>query len=163
MSEAQQSARRHSVVVSIGSVRVGGDYPVVVQSMTNTDTADINASVAQVAALAQAGSELVRLTVDRDEAAKAIPHIRDRLEAQGIFVPLIGDFHYIGHKLLKDNPACAEALSKYRINPGNVGFKEKKDKQFSSMIETALKFDRPVRIGVNWGSMDQEVVAALVL
>lgn len=162
MSDVQQSARRHSVVVGIGPVRVGGDYPVIVQSMTNTDTADINASVTQVAALAQAGSELVRLTVDRDEAAKAIPHIREKLEARGIYVPLIGDFHYIGHKLLKDNPACAEALSKYRINPGNVGFKAKKDKQFSSMIETALKFDRPVRIGVNWGSMDQELVAALM-
>jgi len=130
--------------------------------MTNTDTADINASVAQVVALARAGSELVRLTVDRDEAAKAIPHIRDKLEAMGISVPLIGDFHYIGHKLLKENPACAEALSKYRINPGNVGFKAKKDKQFSSMIETALKFGRPVRIGVNWGSLDQELVAALM-
>jgi (E)-4-hydroxy-3-methylbut-2-enyl-diphosphate synthase len=130
--------------------------------MTNTDTADINASVAQVVALARAGSELVRLTVDRDEAAKAIPHIRDKLESMGISVPLIGDFHYIGHKLLKENPACAEALSKYRINPGNVGFKAKKDKQFSSMIETALKFGRPVRIGVNWGSLDQELVAALM-
>ena len=162
MSNVQQSARRHSVAVDIGPVRVGGDAPVVVQSMTNTDTADIDASVAQIAALAQAGSELVRLTVDKDEAAKAIPHIRDKLEAQGVWVPLIGDFHYIGHKLLKDNPACAEALSKYRINPGNVGFKAKKDKQFSSMIETALEVDRPVRIGVNWGSMDQELVATLM-
>ncbi len=162
MSDVQQSARRNSVVVDIGPIRVGGYHPVVVQSMTNTDTADINASVAQVAALARAGSELVRLTVDRDEAAKAIPHIRDKLEAMGISVPLIGDFHYIGHKLLKENPACAEALSKYRINPGNVGFKAKKDKQFSSMIETALKFGRPVRIGVNWGSLDQELVAALM-
>jgi (E)-4-hydroxy-3-methylbut-2-enyl-diphosphate synthase len=130
--------------------------------MTNTDTADIDASVAQVVALARTGSEMVRLTVDRDEAAKAIPHIRDKLEAQGISVPLIGDFHYIGHKLLKDNPACAEALSKYRINPGNVGFKAKKDRQFSSMIETALEVGRPVRIGVNWGSMDQELVAVLM-
>jgi (E)-4-hydroxy-3-methylbut-2-enyl-diphosphate synthase len=162
VSNVQQSARRHSVAVDIGPVRVGGDAPVVVQSMTNTDTADIDASVAQIAALAQAGSELVRLTVDKDEAAKAIPHIRDKLEAQGVWVPLIGDFHYIGHKLLKDNPACAEALSKYRINPGNVGFKAKKDKQFSSMIETALEVDRPVRIGVNWGSMDQELVASLM-
>ena len=162
MSDVQQSARRNSVVVDIGPIRVGGYHPVVVQSMTNTDTADINASVAQVVALARAGSELVRLTVDRDEAAKAIPHIRDKLEAMGISVPLIGDFHYIGHKLLKENPACAEALSKYRINPGNVGFKAKKDKQFSSMIETALKFGRPVRIGVNWGSLDQELVAALM-
>ena len=162
MSNVKQSARRHSVAVDIGPVRVGGVAPIVVQSMTNTDTADINASVAQVAALARAGSELVRLTVDKDEAAKAIPHIRDKLEAQGISVPLIGDFHYIGHKLLEDNPACAEALSKYRINPGNVGFKAKKDRQFSSMIDTALEVDRPVRIGVNWGSMDQELVAALM-
>ena len=162
MSNVRQSARRHSVAVDIGLVRVGGGAPVVVQSMTNTDTADIDASVAQVVALARTGSELVRLTVDKDEAAKAIPHIRDKLEAQGVWVPLIGDFHYIGHKLLKDNPACAEALSKYRINPGNVGFKAKKDKQFSSMIETALEVDRPVRIGVNWGSMDQELVASLM-
>ncbi len=162
MFDVPQSARRKSVAVDIGPVRVGGNQPIVVQSMTNTDTADINSSVAQVAALAKAGSELVRLTVDRDEAAKAIPHIRDKLEAMGISVPLVGDFHYIGHKLLKDNPACAEALSKYRINPGNVGFKEKKDKQFSTMIETALKFDRPVRIGVNWGSLDQELVASLM-
>jgi (E)-4-hydroxy-3-methylbut-2-enyl-diphosphate synthase len=162
VSNVRQSARRHSVAVDIGLVRVGGGAPVVVQSMTNTDTADIDASVAQVVALARTGSEMVRLTVDRDEAAKAIPHIRDKLEAQGVSVPLIGDFHYIGHKLLKDNPACAEALSKYRINPGNVGFKAKKDRQFSSMIETALEVGRPVRIGVNWGSMDQELVAVLM-
>jgi (E)-4-hydroxy-3-methylbut-2-enyl-diphosphate synthase len=162
VSNVQQSARRHSIAVDIGPVRVGGNAPVVVQSMTNTDTADIDASVAQIASLARAGSELVRLTVDKDEAAKAIPHIRDKLEAQGVSVPLVGDFHYIGHKLLEDNPACAEALSKYRINPGNVGFKAKKDRQFSSMIETALEVDRPVRIGVNWGSMDQELVAALM-
>jgi (E)-4-hydroxy-3-methylbut-2-enyl-diphosphate synthase len=162
VSNVRQSARRFSVAVDIGLVRVGGGAPVVVQSMTNTDTADIDASVAQVVALARTGSEMVRLTVDRDEAAKAIPHIRDKLEAQGISVPLIGDFHYIGHKLLKDNPACAEALSKYRINPGNVGFKAKKDRQFSSMIETALEVGRPVRIGVNWGSMDQELVAVLM-
>ncbi len=162
MFDVQHSARRNSVAVDIGSIRVGGNQPVVVQSMTNTDTADVSSSVAQVAALARAGSELVRLTVDRDEAAKAIPHIRDKLEAMGISVPLIGDFHYIGHKLLKDNPACARALSKYRINPGNVGFKAKRDKQFSSMIETALEFDRPVRIGVNWGSLDQELLASLM-
>ena len=162
MFEVQQSARRDSVAVDIGPVRVGGRQPVVIQSMTNTDTADVGSSVAQVAALARAGSELVRLTVDRDEAAKAIPHIRDKLEAMGISIPLIGDFHYIGHKLLKDNPACARALSKYRINPGNVGFKAKRDKQFSSMIETALEFDRPVRIGVNWGSLDQELLASLM-
>ena len=162
MSNVLYPARRTSVPVNIGSVRVGGDAPIVVQSMTNTDTADIEASVAQVAALARAGSELVRLTVDRNEAAKAIPHIRDGLEALGIAVPLIGDFHYIGHTLLDDNPDCAQALDKYRINPGNVGFKQKKDGQFSSMIETALKYDKPVRIGVNWGSLDQELVVALM-
>jgi (E)-4-hydroxy-3-methylbut-2-enyl-diphosphate synthase len=162
VSNVLYPARRTSVPVNIGSVRVGGDAPIVVQSMTNTDTADIEASVAQVAALARAGSELVRLTVDRNEAAKAIPHIRDGLEALGIAVPLIGDFHYIGHTLLDDNPDCAQALDKYRINPGNVGFKQKKDGQFSSMIETALKYDKPVRIGVNWGSLDQELVVALM-
>ncbi len=162
MSNAQHPVRRTSVPVDIGPVRVGGAAPIVVQSMTNTDTADIESSVTQVASLVRAGSELVRLTVDRDEAAKAIPHIRDKLEAKGVYVPLIGDFHYIGHKLLDDNPACAEALAKYRINPGNVGFKGKKDSQFSSMIDTALKYDRPVRIGVNWGSLDQELVVALM-
>ena len=162
MFNALHSARRTSVPVDIGPVRVGGHSPIVVQSMTNTDTADIDGSVSQVAALARAGSELVRLTVDRDEAAKAIPYIREKLDAQGVSVPLIGDFHYIGHTLLKDNPACAQALSKYRINPGNVGFKAKKDSQFSSMIETALKYDRPVRIGVNWGSLDQELVVSLM-
>ena len=162
MFNALHSARRTSVPVDIGPVRVGGHAPIVVQSMTNTDTADIDGSVSQVAALARAGSELVRLTVDRDEAAKAIPYIREKLDAQGVSVPLIGDFHYIGHTLLKDNPACAQALSKYRINPGNVGFKAKKDSQFSSMIETALKYDRPVRIGVNWGSLDQELVVSLM-
>jgi (E)-4-hydroxy-3-methylbut-2-enyl-diphosphate synthase len=130
--------------------------------MNNTDNADIDITVEQVSALAAAGSELVRITVDRDESAKAVPHIRDKLDAQGVFVPLIGDFHYIGHKLLNENPACAEALAKYRINPGNVGFKGKKDSQFSSMIETALTYDRPVRIGVNWGSLDQDLVVAMM-
>ena len=162
MSNALHPARRTSVPVDIGPVKVGGDAPIVVQSMTNTDTADVEASVAQVAELARAGSELVRLTVDRDEAAKAIPRIRERLEALGVSVPLIGDFHYIGHKLLDENPACAQALDKYRINPGNVGFKNKRDGQFSSMIDTALKYDKPVRIGVNWGSLDQELVVALM-
>ena len=118
--------------------------------MTNTDTADVAATVEQVTALARAGSELVRITVDRDELARAVPHIRDALEARGIDVPLIGDFHYIGHKLLTEHPACAEALAKYRINPGNVGFRERRDRQFSTMIEVALKYGRPVRIGVNW-------------
>ena len=144
--------RHQTIAVSVGSVQVGGGAPVVVQSMTNTDTADIAATVKQVADLARAGSELVRITVDRDEAAKAVPHIRDQLRKRGVDVPLIGDFHYIGHKLLGENPDCAEALDKYRINPGNVGFKDKKDKQFGAIIDMAMKHDKPVRIGVNWGS-----------
>ncbi|WP_436643931.1 flavodoxin-dependent (E)-4-hydroxy-3-methylbut-2-enyl-diphosphate synthase [Microbaculum sp. FT89] len=160
-------APRHKTVgVLVGQadygVFVGGDHPVVVQSMTNTDTADIDGTVAQVAALARAGSELVRITVDRDEAAAAVPHIRDALLARGVTVPLVGDFHYIGHKLLAEHPACAEALDKYRINPGNVGFREKRDRQFSAMIETALKYGKPVRIGVNWGSLDQELLTRLM-
>ncbi len=154
--------RRQSVGVQIGSVTVGGGAPVVVQSMTNTDTADIEATVAQVAALARSGSELVRITVDRDESAAAVPHIRDRLMLKNIDVPLIGDFHYIGHKLLTDHPACAEALAKYRINPGNVGFRAKRDTQFSQIIDIALKNDKPVRIGVNWGSLDQELLTHLM-
>ena len=154
--------RRKSVGVDVGGVRVGGGAPVVVQSMTNTDTADIEATVAQVAALARTGSELVRITVDREESAAAVPHIRDRLRARGLAVPLIGDFHYIGHKLLSDHPAAAEALDKYRINPGNVGFKDKRDRQFSQMIEIALRHAKPVRIGVNWGSLDQELLTRLM-
>ena len=154
--------RRSSVAVAVGGVAIGGGRPVVVQSMTNTDTADVEATANQAAALARAGSELVRITVDRDEAAKAVPRIRDALDKRACDVPLVGDFHYIGHKLLTDNPACAEALAKYRINPGNVGFKEKRDRQFSTMIEVALKYDRPVRIGVNWGSLDQELVTRLM-
>jgi (E)-4-hydroxy-3-methylbut-2-enyl-diphosphate synthase len=130
--------------------------------MTNTDTADVEATTRQVAALARAGSELVRITVDRDEAAAAVPHIRDRLAAMNVRVPLIGDFHYIGHKLLADFPACAEALDKYRINPGNVGFREKKDRQFGAIIETALRYGKPVRIGVNWGSLDQALLTHLM-
>ena len=157
-----RAARRVSTPVMVGTVRVGGPAPIVVQSMTNTDTADIEKTVEQVAALARAGSELVRITVDRDEAAKAVPHIRDQLAKRGVDVPLIGDFHYIGHTLLKNNPACAEALAKYRINPGNVGFKAKRDKQFSDIIEIALKHDKPVRIGVNWGSLDQELLTHLM-
>jgi (E)-4-hydroxy-3-methylbut-2-enyl-diphosphate synthase len=156
------AARRKSIPVRIGPITVGGAAPIVVQSMTNTDTADIPATVEQVAALARAGSELVRITVDRDESARAVPHIRDALDARGLDVPLIGDFHYIGHKLLTENPACAEALAKYRINPGNVGFREKRDRQFSTMIEVALNYDRPVRIGVNWGSLDQELVVRMM-
>jgi (E)-4-hydroxy-3-methylbut-2-enyl-diphosphate synthase len=158
----QIAARRRSVAVDVGGVIVGGDAPIVVQSMTNTDTADIAGTAAQIAALHRAGSELVRITVDRDEAAKAVPHIRDALTRQGVTVPIVGDFHYIGHKLLAENPACAEALDKYRINPGNVGFKDKKDRQFSSIIELALKHNKPVRIGVNWGSLDQELLTHLM-
>lgn len=154
--------RRQSVPVDVGGVLVGGGAPVVVQSMTNTDTADIAATVTQVAALARAGSELVRITVDRDEAAKAVPHIREQLLKRGVRVPLVGDFHYIGHKLLAENPACAEALDKYRINPGNVGFKDKKDRQFAEIIEIALRHGKPVRIGVNWGSLDQDLLTRLM-
>ncbi len=157
-----EPTRRQSVAVDVGGVSVGGQAPIVVQSMTNTDTADIQATVKQVAALALAGSELVRITVDRDEAAKAVPHIRDALHAKGVTVPLVGDFHYIGHKLLEENPACAEALDKYRINPGNVGFKKKKDSQFGAIIEKALAYNKPVRIGVNWGSLDQELLTHLM-
>jgi (E)-4-hydroxy-3-methylbut-2-enyl-diphosphate synthase len=146
----------------VGNVAVGGGAPIVVQSMTNTDTADVAGTVAQVAALARAGSELVRITVDRDEAAAAVPHIRDALRKRGITTPLIGDFHYIGHKLLADYPACAEALDKYRINPGNVGFKNKRDSQFTDIIEIALKNNKPVRIGANWGSLDQELLTKLM-
>ncbi len=156
------SARRTSIGVPVGGVTVGGGHPVVVQSMTNTDTADIQSTVDQVAALARAGSELVRITVDRDEAAKAVPHIKEQLLKRGCTVPLIGDFHYIGHKLLAENPDCAKALDKYRINPGNVGFKDKRDRQFSSIIEMALLHGKPVRIGVNWGSLDQELLTHLM-
>ncbi|WP_164778472.1 flavodoxin-dependent (E)-4-hydroxy-3-methylbut-2-enyl-diphosphate synthase [Mesorhizobium sp. M7A.F.Ca.US.006.01.1.1] len=154
--------RRTSVGVDVGSVVVGGGAPVVVQSMTNTDTADIDQTVAQVAALHRAGSEIVRITVDRDESAAAVPRIHERLQRLGINVPLVGDFHYIGHKLLADHPACAEALAKYRINPGNVGFKDKKDRQFADIVEMAIRHDKPVRIGVNWGSLDQELLTRLM-
>jgi (E)-4-hydroxy-3-methylbut-2-enyl-diphosphate synthase len=162
MIEAVQQQRRVSVAVDVGGVTVGGGAPVVVQSMTNTDTADIAGTTAQVAALARAGSEIVRITVDRDEAAAAVPHIKERLLKQGVTAPLVGDFHYIGHKLLADHPACAEALDKYRINPGNVGFKDKKDRQFSAIVETAIKHGKPVRIGANWGSLDQELLTHLM-
>jgi (E)-4-hydroxy-3-methylbut-2-enyl-diphosphate synthase len=130
--------------------------------MTNTDTADVDATVAQVAALAQAGSEIVRITVDRNEAAAAVPRIRERLDRLGVTVPLVGDFHYIGHQLLADHPACAEALDKYRINPGNVGFKEKKDRQFGAIVEQAIRHGKAVRIGANWGSLDQELLTHLM-
>jgi (E)-4-hydroxy-3-methylbut-2-enyl-diphosphate synthase len=154
--------RRASIPVDVGGVVIGGDAPIVVQSMTNTDTADVEATARQAAALARAGSEIVRITVDRDEAAKAVPHIRDRLIAMGTPVPLVGDFHYNGHTLLADNPACAAALDKLRINPGNVGFKAKRDRQFSAIIDEALKHGKPVRIGVNWGSLDQELLTRLM-
>ena len=159
-------ARKPRVAVRIGegpgAVMVGGGAPIAVQSMTNTDTADIESTARQVAALHRAGSEFVRITVDRDEAAAAVPHIRDRLLAKGLNVPLVGDFHYIGHKLLADHPACAEALDKYRINPGNVGFKNKRDTQFASIVEAAIRYGKAVRIGANWGSLDQELLTALM-
>ncbi|HUI21911.1 MAG TPA: flavodoxin-dependent (E)-4-hydroxy-3-methylbut-2-enyl-diphosphate synthase [Methylocella sp.] len=158
--------RRRSVGVRVGTgnaaIMIGGGAPIAVQSMTNTDTADVAATVTQVAALARAGSELVRITVDRNEAAAAVPHIRDELAKAGCHVPLIGDFHYIGHKLLADHPACAEALDKYRINPGNVGFKDKRDSQFSLIVEMAIKYGKAVRIGANWGSLDQELLTSLM-
>src|SRR5665213_60819 len=163
MMEFSGPAPRHQTVgVHVGKVTVGGGAPVVVQSMTNTDTADIGGTARQVAALARAGSEIVRITVDRDEAAAAVPHIKDRLLKMQVDVPIVGDFHYIGHKLLTDHPACAEALDKYRINPGNVGFREKRDVQFSTLIEFALKYNKPVRIGVNWGSLDEELLTKLM-
>ncbi len=162
MSGTSTQARHRTVPVDVGGVLVGGSAPIVVQSMTNTDTADVAGTVAQVAALARAGSELVRITVDRDEAAAAVPHIKERLLKMGLNVPIVGDFHYIGHKLLADHPACAEALDKYRINPGNVGFKDKKDKQFSSIVEMAIRYGKPVRIGANWGSLDQELLTTLM-
>jgi (E)-4-hydroxy-3-methylbut-2-enyl-diphosphate synthase len=163
VDEAAGPAQRHrTVAVAVGSVVMGGGAPIVVQSMTNTDTADVQATAAQVAALARAGSEIVRITVDRDEAAGAVPHIRERLERMGVAVPLVGDFHYIGHKLLADHPACAEALDKYRINPGNVGFKEKKDRQFGAIVEMAVRHGKAVRIGANWGSLDQELLTHLM-
>src|SRR5712672_1104484 len=162
MIEAGPQERRSSVAVDVGGVTVGGGAPVVVQSMTNTDTADAAGTAAQVAALARAGSEIVRITVDRDEAAAAVPHIKERLLKLGINVPLVGDFHYIGHKLLAEHPACAEALDKYRINPGNVGFKAKRDTQFTDIVEMALKYNKTVRIGANWGSLDQELLTKLM-
>lgn len=154
--------RRNSVAVRVGNVTVGGSAPIVVQSMTDTDTADIDSTVKQVIALYRAGSELVRITIDRDESAAAVPHICERLEKLGFQIPLIGDFHYIGHRLLTEYPTCAGMLAKYRVNPGNVGFKEKRNKQFSDIIETAIYYNKPVRIGVNWGSLDQELLAKLM-
>jgi (E)-4-hydroxy-3-methylbut-2-enyl-diphosphate synthase len=154
--------RRKSVQVSIGPVHVGGAAPIVVQSMTNTDTADIEGTAQQVKSLARTGSELVRITVNSAEAAAAVPHIRNRLDQLGVAVPLIGDFHFNGHKLLREHPGCAEALAKYRINPGNVGRGSKRDPQFAEMIETACRYGKPVRIGVNWGSLDQDLLTRLM-
>jgi (E)-4-hydroxy-3-methylbut-2-enyl-diphosphate synthase len=153
---------RHSVAVRVGTISVGGDAPVVVQSMTNTDTADITATTQQVMELARAGSELVRITVNSDEAARAVPFIHENLLQHGENIPLIGDFHFNGHKLLANHPACAQALAKYRINPGNVGRGRKRDEQFAAMIETACRHDKPVRIGVNWGSLDKTLVARIM-
>ena len=163
MTQSAAPSERHTTIpVRVGHVKVGGGAPIVVQSMTNTDTADVDGTVQQVAALHRTGSEIVRITVDRDEAAAAVPHIKDKLLKMGVNVPLVGDFHYIGHKLLAAHPACAEALDKYRINPGNVGFGNKKDTQFSAIVETAIKHDKPVRIGANWGSLDQELLTTLM-
>ncbi len=154
--------RRPSLAVRVGATVIGGGHPIVVQSMTNTDTADAEATAQQVKSLARAGSELVRVTVNTDEAAAAVPHVRDRLAQMGVTVPLIGDFHFNGHKLLREYPACAEALAKYRINPGNVGRGSKRDPQFAEMIETACRHDKPVRIGVNWGSLDQDLLTRMM-
>ncbi|MCX7298420.1 MAG: flavodoxin-dependent (E)-4-hydroxy-3-methylbut-2-enyl-diphosphate synthase [Hyphomicrobiales bacterium] len=154
--------RHKTVAVDVGGVMVGGGAPIVVQSMTNTDTADAEGTARQVAALARAGSELVRITVDRPEAADAVPRIKERLAQMNVKVPIVGDFHYNGHTLLTDFPACAEALDKYRINPGNVGFKNKRDPQFTQIVEMAIRHNKPVRIGVNWGSLDQELLTKLM-
>jgi len=163
MSASTPPITRHTTcAVTIDAVTVGGNAPVIVQSMTNTDTANIDDTVQQVTQLAQAGSELVRITVNSDEAARAVPSIREKLDAKGVNTPLIGDFHFNGHKLLANNPACAEALGKYRINPGNVGRGKKRDEQFAAMIETACRYEKPVRIGVNWGSLDQELVVRMM-
>src|SRR6202166_3919623 len=156
------SARRKSSAVRVGNVTIGGSAPIVVQSMTNTDTADIEGTVAQIKALARAGSEIVRVTVNNDESAAAVPQIRERLDAQGINTPLVGDFHFNGHKLLKAHPACAQALAKLRINPGNVGRGSKRDPQFAEMIETACKYDKAERIGVNWGSLDKDLLTRMM-
>ena len=162
MSEAAAQARRPARAVAVGKTIIGGSAPIVVQSMTNTDTADVAATTKQVAELWRAGSELVRVTVNNPESAAAVPRIRDKLAMMGIEVPIIGDFHYNGHQLLAAEPACAEALAKYRINPGNVGFGKKKDAQFGAIVETAVRYGKPVRIGVNWGSLDQALAAQLM-
>ena len=162
MVALSERTRHRTHAVRVGGVTIGGGAPVVVQSMTNTDTADIAGTTGQVIELARAGSEIVRLTVNNDAAAKAVPAIRERLDLLGHNVPLVGDFHYNGHRLLEDYPEMAQALAKFRINPGNVGFGEKRDRQFEMMVEAALRFDRPVRIGVNWGSLDQDLATRLM-
>ena len=162
LEQVERVKRRGSVGVKVGSVLIGGDQPIVVQSMTNTDTADVAATARQIQQLAAAGSELVRITVNTEEAAKQVAPIRDKLEAMGCHVPIIGDFHYNGHLLLGKYPDCAEALAKYRINPGNVGFGRKKDDQFATMIEKAIEYEKPVRIGVNWGSLDQALATRMM-
>ena len=154
--------RHHTIAVKVGSVTIGGNNPIIVQSMTNTDTADVDATTKQVQELAIAGSELVRITVNTSEAAAKVATIREKLDGLGCYVPLVGDFHYNGHKLLIDYPECAQALDKYRINPGNVGFGKKKDNQFAIMIEQAIKYDKPIRIGVNWGSLDQDLLTKMM-
>ena len=163
MSNLRAPVPRHpTVTVKVDHVTLGGHAPIVVQSMTNTDTADIDATVQQVLQLARAGSELVRITVNTEEAARAVPYIREQLDKRGCAAPLIGDFHFNGHKLLSHYPACAQALAKYRINPGNVGRGKKKDEQYATMIDIACRYDKPVRIGVNWGSLDQALVVKLM-
>ncbi len=162
MSYSAIESRHKTIGVRVGAVTVGGGAPIVVQSMTNTDTADAEATARQCAELARAGSELVRITVDRAESAAAVPAIVEKLAKMNVNVPLVGDFHYNGHLLLAQYPDCAQALAKYRINPGNVGFKEKKDRNFATMIEVAIKYDKPIRIGVNWGSLDQAMLASLM-
>jgi (E)-4-hydroxy-3-methylbut-2-enyl-diphosphate synthase len=157
-----QRQRHRTHEVQVGKVAIGGDAPIVVQSMTNTDTGDVAATTRQVIELARAGSEIVRVTVNNDEAARAVPLIRERLDLLGHDVPLVGDFHYNGHRLLAEHPELGRALAKFRINPGNVGFADKRDTQFEMMVEAALRFDRPVRIGVNWGSLDQDLAARLM-
>jgi (E)-4-hydroxy-3-methylbut-2-enyl-diphosphate synthase len=159
---AQPAGRRETPSVRIGGVAVGSNHPIVVQSMTNTDTADAKATAQQVAELARAGSELVRITVNTLEAAQAVPQIQRRLDMMSCEVPLIGDFHYNGHQLLQQVPECAAILAKYRINPGNVGFGRKRDEQFATIIQLALEYDKPVRIGVNWGSLDARLLARLM-
>ncbi|PJC02743.1 MAG: 4-hydroxy-3-methylbut-2-en-1-yl diphosphate synthase, partial [Gallionellales bacterium CG_4_9_14_0_8_um_filter_59_50] len=158
----QHPARRKTQKVRVGDIVIGGGAPIVVQSMTNTDTEDVTTTTRQVHELAQAGSELVRITVNTSAAAEAVPHIRRRLDALGCTVPLIGDFHYNGHRLLTDYPECAQALAKYRINPGNVGKNRKGEDQFAMMIGVARKFDKAVRIGVNWGSLDQDLIVRMM-